>query len=74
MISKKMQDRLNEQVNKEYYSSYLYLSMSAYCKSKSLDGFASWLRVQSGEELKHAMKFMEYIASKNFPLCTKESK
>lgn len=61
MISKRMLKKLNEQINKEYYSSYLYLAMSIYCKSQSLDGFGVWLRAQSQEELQHALKFIHYI-------------
>ncbi len=46
MISKAMQDGINEQINKELYSSYLYLSMAAYCEDKDLPVFALCLRVQ----------------------------
>jgi ferritin len=60
-LGKKMQDELNEQIKEELYSSYLYLSMAAYCESINLPGFAHWMRVQSGEELEHAMKFFGYI-------------
>jgi ferritin len=48
MISKKMQDALNDQVAAEFYSAYLYLSMSAYLESINLPGFANWMRVQYG--------------------------
>jgi ferritin len=61
MLSKKMQEALNSQINAEYYSSYLYLSMSAHCKAINLEGFASWLRVQAQEEMVHAMKFFDFI-------------
>ena len=61
MLSKKMQDALNGQVNAEMYSSYLYLAMEAYFESISLNGFANWMRVQTQEELTHAMKFYEFI-------------
>ena len=61
MISKKMNDALNEQVNAEMFSSYLYLSMSAWCSERSLSGFANWMRVQAQEELFHAMKIYDYI-------------
>lgn len=60
-LSKKMQDALNEQIKEELFSSYLYLSMAAYCESINLAGFAHWMQVQSGEELEHAMKFFGYI-------------
>jgi ferritin len=61
MISKAMQDAINEQINKEMYSSYLYLSMAAYFESTGLPGAAKWMRVQAGEENEHAMKFFEHI-------------
>ena len=60
-ISKTMQDAVNEQINKELYSSYLYLAMSAEFESQNLDGFATWLKVQFGEEQEHAMKFYEHL-------------
>jgi ferritin len=61
MINEKIQDALNEQLNAELYSSYLYLSMSAYFESVALKGFANWMRVQTQEELTHAMKFYDFI-------------
>lgn len=61
MLAKKIQAALNEQLNAELYSSYLYLSMSAYFRSISLPGFANWMRVQVQEELVHAMKFYDFI-------------
>lgn len=60
-LSKKMQDALNEQIKEELASSYIYLSMAAYCESINLPGFAKWMRVQSQEELEHALKFYDYI-------------
>ena len=61
MLGEKIQSALNKQVNAEMYSSYLYLSMSAYFKSLNLAGFANWMRVQAQEELVHAMKFYDFI-------------
>jgi len=61
MISKKMEKALNEQVNAELYSAYLYLSMEAYFKSLNLNGFANWMRVQTQEEVAHAMKIYGFI-------------
>ena len=61
MIDSDIQDAINTQIRNEYYSSYLYLSMAAYCESKNFPGFASWLRKQSEEELVHAMKFLDYL-------------
>ncbi len=61
MLSQKLLDALNEQLNKEYYSSYLYLSMAAYFDDKNLQGMASWMKLQSDEEHLHAMKFFDFI-------------
>jgi ferritin len=61
MLSKAMQDAINEQIKNELYSSYLYLAMSAYCEAGNLPGFAHWLRVQSQEEIEHAMKFFGFV-------------
>ena len=61
MIGKKMEDALNEQVNAELFSSYLYLSMESWFKSKNLSGFANWMRVQTQEEMTHAMKIYDFI-------------
>jgi ferritin len=61
MISKKIQDAFNAQLNAEAYSSYLYLAMAAHCTSMNLDGMAGWLRAQSAEEWQHAMKFYRYL-------------
>ncbi len=61
MISKKMQSELNEQVNKEFYSAYLYLAMAAYCTKIGLPGFANWMRLQYEEENMHVTKMYDYI-------------
>lgn len=61
MINKSMQDAMNDQINKELYSSYLYLSMAAYFEDKNLPGFARWMRIQEAEEREHAMKFYDFI-------------
>jgi len=61
MLSKTMEDALNRQINREFYSSYLYLSMSAYCETVTMKGFAQWLKVQAKEEHAHAMKIYEYV-------------
>jgi len=64
MLSKTMQDALNEQIQKEYQSSYLYLAMAAYCEASNLPGSAAWMRIQSQEELKHAMKLYDHIVDR----------
>ena len=61
MIGKKMQEALNEQINAELYSAYLYLSMAAYFESANLPGFANWMRIQTQEEVAHAMKFYDFV-------------
>lgn len=61
MLNKKVEKILNEQVNAELYSSYLYLSMSADLEGKSLPGFAHWMKIQAQEELYHAIKLYDYI-------------
>jgi ferritin len=61
MMNQKIQEAFNKQINAELYSSYLYLSMSAYFMSISLTGFANWMRVQAQEELVHVMKFYDFI-------------
>jgi len=61
MISKKMTDDLNVQINKEIYSAYLYLSMAAHATSMGLNGIANWFHTQAQEELVHAQKFYDYI-------------
>ncbi|HOV10385.1 MAG TPA: ferritin [Bacteroidales bacterium] len=61
MLSKKMEKALNEQINAEFFSSYLYLSMAAYFERLNLTGFANWMRVQEKEENAHGMIFFNYI-------------
>lgn len=61
MISQKMTESLNNQLNAELYASYLYLSMAAYFESESLNGFANWMKKQSFEEYEHAMKIFKYL-------------
>lgn len=64
MLSSKMQDALNAQINAELYSAYFYLSMSAYYESANLPGFANWMHVQYQEETFHALKFYGYVTSR----------
>ena len=61
MISNTMQKAINEQINKELYSSYLYLSMAAYFENKNLPGFAKWMHAQADEEREHGMKFFQHL-------------
>jgi ferritin len=57
MLSKKMLKALNDQINAEYHSSYIYLSMSAWFEANNLPGFANWMRIQADEEMFHVMNF-----------------
>ena len=61
MISKKIETELNQQVNREMFSAYLYMSMSSFAESKGLKGIATYFMVQYHEEMVHAMKMYEYI-------------
>lgn len=61
MIGKKVESALNNQINAELYSAYLYLSMNSYFLSINLTGFANWMRIQALEEMTHADKFFRYV-------------
>ncbi len=61
MISSNMEKALNDQINAETYSAYLYLSMSAYFADQGLPGFSAWMKAQAQEELFHSMKFFNYV-------------
>jgi ferritin len=64
-INKKVEDVLNKQVNAEFWSAYLYLSMSAWCENKGLKGFANWMRVQFQEETTHALKIYDFVLNRS---------
>jgi len=59
-----MEKELNEQLNAELASAYVYLSLAAYFESENLEGFAGWMQAQAQEEVGHAMKFYGYIHSR----------
>ena len=61
MLSKKIVEMLNAQVNAEFYSAYLYLDMANYYKDEGLDGYFNWYKIQAQEERDHAVLFMEYL-------------
>ena len=61
MLSDRMQKELNNQINAEFWSAYLYLSMTAYFEGKNLPGFANWMNIQYQEETTHALKLFKYI-------------
>ena len=64
-MDKKVHELLNQQINKEFYSAYLYLDFSNYFKRRGLDGFANWYMVQAQEERDHAMLFYQYLQNEN---------
>lgn len=64
-ISDSINEILNEQINKEFFSGYLYLSMSAHLKELGLNGFASWTRIQAKEEVEHGLKIFDYLINCN---------
>jgi len=60
-LTDNMQSQLNEQINAEMYSAYLYLAMAADFESRNFKGFANWMTVQASEEMTHAMKFYDFL-------------
>ncbi|MBP1631221.1 MAG: ftnA [Bacteroidetes bacterium] len=64
MLSKKLEEALNAQINAELWSAYLYLAMSADFASKGMPGFANWMNIQFQEEQAHALKFLNYVISR----------
>ena len=65
MLNETVRDLLNQQVNKEFYSAYLYLDFSNYFAARGLDGFANWYKIQAQEERDHAMLFYQYLHNNN---------
>jgi len=61
MLNEKVTTLLNEQINKELYSAYLYLDISSYFIDKNLNGFGHWFSVQAQEERDHALLFIQYL-------------
>ncbi|MBO5299074.1 MAG: ferritin, partial [Clostridia bacterium] len=68
MLNAKVHELLNQQINKEFYSAYLYLDFSNYFKAQGLDGFANWYMVQAQEERDHAILFYTYLQNENMPV------
>jgi ferritin len=60
-MNQKLLDEMNVQINKEFYSGYLYLSMAAHFSQANLGGFSHWMKAQAKEELEHALKFYEFL-------------
>lgn len=61
MLSKSVQDALNQQIANEFYAAHLYLSMVAYFEASNLPGFAHWMRMQNKEEVEHAMRLFDFV-------------
>ncbi|HPF35658.1 ferritin [bacterium] len=61
MLKDSIQNALNDQIQAEFHSAYLYLSMAAWCESRNFDGFGHWMRMQAQEEMLHAMKVYDYV-------------
>ena len=61
MMNEKVRELLNQQINKEFYSAYLYLDFSNYFQARGLDGFANWYMIQAQEERDHAMLFLKFL-------------
>src|SRR5271157_2146958 len=72
MISQKLQDAINDQINKEFYSEYLYLSMEAYFRSNDLDGFANFFNVQTQEEHSHGMLLYNFLIDRGGKVILKQ--
>ena len=64
-MNERVHELLNDQINKELYSAYLYLDFSNYFKRVGLDGFANWYMIQAQEERDHAMLFYQYLQNEN---------
>ena len=64
-MNEKAHELLNQQINKEFYSAYLYLDFSNYFEEVGLDGFANWYKIQAQEERDHAMLFYQYLQNEN---------
>ena len=72
MLNARIQNALNDQINAELSSSYIYLAMSAYCHHRHFSGSAAWLEAQSEEERAHAMKIYKFLIARGCPVSLKE--
>ncbi len=70
-MNKKVSDLLNDQVNKEFFSAYLYLSFSNYLENQGLSGFANWYNIQAQEEQDHALLFLKYMQNNDIDVTLK---
>ena len=65
MMNERVHELLNQQINKEFYSAYLYLAFSNYFEERGLDGFANWYMIQAQEERDHAMLFYQFLQNES---------
>lgn len=72
IIGKKMQEALNEQINAEMFSFYIYLAMAAWLTEQNLSGFGHWMEKQANEEMAHAMRIFKYIQERGGQITLKE--
>jgi ferritin len=63
-ISKELTEAINDQINYELYSGYIYLSMATWFEVQNLDGMAHWMKIQAGEEYEHAMRFWKHVTDR----------
>ncbi|MBQ2828288.1 MAG: ferritin [Clostridia bacterium] len=70
-MDKKVIELLNDQINKEFYSAYLYLDIANFFNDMDLDGFANWYNIQAQEERDHAMLFLKYLQSNSIKVTLK---
>ncbi len=68
MIHENVAALLNNQINKEFFSAYLYLHFANYYSAEGLDGFANWYKIQAQEERDHALLFVEYMQNNDLPV------
>ena len=74
MLDSKVVALLNDQVNKEFYSAYLYLDFSNFYEDKGLEGFANWYKIQAQEERDHAMLFYQYLHNNNVKVSHRQTR
>ncbi len=67
-LNSSLQDAINDQIQAEFFSAYMYLSMSAYCTERNLTGFASWMRMQAQEEIGHGMRLVTFMQDRGAPV------
>ncbi len=67
-MDKKLVKLMNEQIQKEFYSAYIYLSMAAYFEERGLGGFSHWMKKQAREEVSHGMKFFDFLNERGQPV------